>query len=314
MCLIQSAYADDIKVIPIGKAVGIRLFTDGLLVVGTTDVNGKNAARDSGIKINDRIKEVNGKRAASSEELSEIVNVHPEGVTLGITRGNREIEVYAVPALAEDNVYRLGLWVRDSAAGIGTVTYYNPSTKNFAALGHSVNDVDTGNILSVRSGNILSCDILSVAKSKKGEPGEINGVFENDKIGSVYLNSEVGIFGKAESDEFSVLGGAVSVAPANEIKTGDAYILSDAFTVKPEKYSIRISKITDDADKELVIEITDSTLLEKSGGIVQGMSGSPIIQNGRLIGAVTHVLVNNPKRGYGTIAQSMIDAESHADI
>ena len=311
MCLFESAYAEEMKVVPMGKAVGIRLYTDGLLVVGITDVNGSNIARDSGIKVNDRIKEINGEYAASSERFSEIVNESPDGITLEIERGNKEMLIHAVPVLAEDNVYRLGLWVRDSTAGIGTVTYYDPASGSFAALGHSINDIDTGNILSVKSGNILNCDILSVTKSKRGSPGEINGAFDGDPIGDILINSGIGIFGKVTDDNFAASQDAVPVAARGQVHEGDAYILSDAFGNGTEKYSVKINKITGDADKGLVIEITDDKLLEVSGGIVQGMSGSPIIQDGS---AVTHVLVNNPKRGYGALAENMIDAQIKAQM
>ncbi|MCH5210959.1 MAG: SpoIVB peptidase [Oscillospiraceae bacterium] len=309
MCVLRTAYAEEIKVIPVGQAVGIRLYTDGLLVVGMAEVNGNNTAAQCGIKINDRIKEVNGEDALSSERFSEIINENPDGVTLDIMRGNQEIEIHAVPALSEDNIYRLGLWVRDSTAGIGTVTYYDPVSESFAALGHSINDADTGNILTVKSGNILNCDISSVTKSKRGNPGEINGVFEGNRIGNVLVNSRTGIFGKMVSNEFSDLREPVPIAAKEQIREGDAYILSDAFGGETKEYTIKIDKITNNADKGLIIEITDNTLLQMSGGIVQGMSGSPIIQDGRLVGAVTHVLVNNPKKGYGTLAESMIDVQ-----
>ena len=314
MCLFESAYADEMKVIPMGKAVGIRLYTDGLLVVGTTDVNGISIAADSGIKVNDRIKEINGQDAATSERFSQIINENPDGVTLEIERGNKEILIHAVPALAEDNVYRLGLWVRDSTAGIGTVTYYDPSTGTFAALGHSINDVDTGNILSVKSGNILNCDILSVTKSKRGAPGEINGAFNGGAVGDILINSNIGIFGKVTSNAFADTRSSLPVAARAQVHEGDAYILSDAFGNGAEKYSVKINKITDDDDKGLVIVITDEKLLELSGGIVQGMSGSPIIQDDKLVGAVTHVLVNNPKRGYGALAEKMVDTQIKAQM
>ena len=314
MCFFTSAYAEEIKVIPVGKAVGIKIYTDGLLVIGTSEVNGENAAKKCGIKVNDRITEINGEAATTSERFTQIVNEHPDGVNIEVVRDNQNIEINAVPLLAEDNVYRLGLWVRDSTAGIGTVTYYDPSTKAFAALGHSINDVDTGNILTVKSGNILNCDILSVTKSEKGRPGEINGAFEGDKLGDIWMNSQIGIFGKMTSNEFSGLSEAIPVAAKEQVAEGGAYILSDAFSGKTEQYSIKINKITNDADKGLIIEITDERLIELTGGIVQGMSGSPIIQNGRLIGAVTHVFVNSPTRGYGTLAENMIDMQTKSEL
>ena len=314
MCFFSSAYAEEIRVVPIGKAVGIKIYTDGLLVIGTSEVNGENAAKKCGIKVNDRITEANGEAVETSERFAQIVNEHPDGINIKVVRDNQNIEINAVPVLAEDNIYRLGLWVRDSTAGIGTVTYYDPSSKAFAALGHAINDVDTGNILSVKSGNILNCDILSVTKSEKGNPGEINGAFEGDIIGDLSVNSQIGVFGKMTSNEFSDLNDAIPVAAKGQVQEGDAYILSDAFGNNTEQYSIKINKITNEADKGLVIEITDDRLIEMTGGIVQGMSGSPIIQNGRLVGAVTHVFVNNPTKGYGTLAENMIDMQTKAGL
>lgn len=304
----NAVYATD--VIPIGKTVGVKIFTDGLLVIGSSEVDGRNVAKESGIRTNDRIKAINGQSIDNAELLVRLVNENPNGVRLSLVRDNQDIEVDAVPVHGEDGVYRLGLWVRDSTAGIGTVTFYNPETKNFAALGHCINDVDTGNILSVKSGHILNCNILSVTKSEKGAPGEINGAFEGDKIGDVRVNAQIGIFGKMTTSEFESANDAVPVATRDEIHTGDAYILTDAFGSSDNRYSINIKKFTQSEDKAMVIEITDSRLIENAGGIVQGMSGSPIIQDGKLVGAVTHVFVNNPLKGYGTLAESMLEVQA----
>ena len=178
--------------------------------------------------------------------------------------------------------------------------------------GHGINDIDTGNILSVKSGNILNCDILSVSKSSKGHPGEINGAFDGNTIGNISINSQIGIYGNMSCDKFSS-DNAIPVAAKEQICESDAYILSDVIGQKAEKYSIKINKITNDSDKGLIIEITDPRLIDCTGGIVQGMSGSPIIQNGMLIGAVTHVFVNNPTKGYGTLAENMIDMTNTID-
>lgn len=229
LCLLSTSYANAVEVIPIGKTIGVKIFTDGLLVIGSSEVNGKNIAKEYGIRTNDRIKGINGESIDNTEKLVRLVNENPEGVRLSVTRDNRDIEIDAVPARGDDNVYRLGLWVRDSTAGIGTVTFYNPATRDFAALGHCINDVDTGNILSLKSGNILNCNILSVTKSEKGAPGEINGAFEGDTIGNISVNSQIGIFGKMTCNEFNSAGDTLPVASRNEVETGEAYILTDAF-------------------------------------------------------------------------------------
>lgn len=304
-----SVYAQPTEVIPIGRTVGIRLYTEGLLVIGSSEINGRDIAKECGIQINDHITKINGKNIENTEEFSQIVNSTPNGVQLSITRDGQNIEINTTPEKDED-IYRLGLWVRDSTAGIGTVTYYNPQTKSFAALGHSINDVDTGNILSVKSGNILNCNILSVRKSEKGLPGEINGSFEGDKIGDITINSDIGIFGTMTCDEFDNENETLPVAAKEQVKEGEAYIVSDAFGTENNQYAIEIKKITNSSDKGLVIEITDPRLIDMAGGIIQGMSGSPIIQNGMLIGAVTHVFVNSPLKGYGTLAENMIDLQT----
>ncbi len=305
MCLAPGAVADTVNVIPIGEAVGIQVYTDGLLVVGFSDINGENIAKKNGIRLNDRIMEINGETAQSCEQLSDAVNKCPEGVELSVRRDNQDIMINAVPAMTENNVYRLGLWVRDSTAGIGTLTYYDPSSNTFAALGHGINDVDTGNILTVKSGNIQNCSILSVTKSEKGTPGEINGVFDGTKIGEISVNSDIGIFGSADLDS-EISGNAIPVAAKEQLHEGEAYILTNVLG-RAEKYTVNINKITSSADKELVIEVTDNRILAAAGGIVQGMSGSPIIQDGMLAGAVTHVFVNNPSKGYGALAENMIE-------
>lgn len=303
-----SAYAYGASVVPIGRAVGIQLYTDGLLVIGMTEVEGRNVCKDAGIKVNDRIISVNGNKVTSSEELSSAVNQSPQGVELELVRDNRNLTVNAVPVLACDNVLRLGLWVRDSCAGVGTVTYYNPGKDTFAALGHAINDVDTGNILSIKEGVITSCDILSVTKSSRGVPGEINASFTGEKLGDINYNTASGIFGKV-TDEFPKdTSLQMTVASKNEVTTGNAYILSDILGQKVEKYAIKIKKVTADADKGIVLEITDERLINATGGIVQGMSGSPIIQSDKFVGAVTHVFVNNPLKGYGILAENMLSA------
>ena len=306
LCVCHVVYGAGAAVIPVGRAVGIQVYTDGLVVIGTSAVNGTDAAANAGIRADDRITEINGTHVTTTEDFVKIINEHPEGSVLTIARDNHEVQVNAVPALGEDGVYRLGLWVRDSCAGVGTVTYYDPASNSFAALGHAINDVDTGNILSVKSGNILACNIVSVTKSERGAPGEINASFGSDRLGDVTLNTPTGLFGKCGADAFS--GTPMTVASREQAHEGDAYILSDIFGQSVQEYSVRIEKITDDADRSIVLEITDDRLIDNAGGIVQGMSGSPIIQDGMLVGALTHVFVNSPLKGYGTLVENMLDA------
>lgn len=310
-CIFYDVYAAEVKVVPVGKTAGIRIYTDGLLVIGTSEISGENIAEKYGIEINDRIKKINGETAESSQQLSRILNENPQGILLSIARNNETYETTVVPKQGDDGIYRLGLWVRDSTAGIGTVTYYNPASNTFAALGHAINDVDTGNILTVKSGDILTCDIISVTKSTRGNPGALNGSVDGNDLGDVTLNTQTGIFGTVSNSEFFNCFEAIPVAAKSQIHEGEAVIISDAFDNGQTEYSVNIKKITNEKDKELVIEVTDQRLIDITGGIVQGMSGSPIIQDGRLVGAVTHVFVNSPLNGYGTLAENMIDVSQN---
>ena len=305
------ALADETMVVPSGETVGIKLYTDGLLVIGTSEVKCKDGTKSSpasecGLKINDIITEANNTELKTSEQFSQILNNSNQGVNLTVKRSDEYMNVFAVPKLAEDETLKLGLWVRDSTAGIGTVTYLDPQSGEFAALGHGICDVDTGNIMSVKSGNILNCSVLSVKKSEKGAPGELGGVFDDKVLGAITKNTPYGIFGKINTDEFPVSSEAIPVADAHEVKEGDAYILSDIDGSGAKKYDIKISKILKkNPSKCFVFEVNDKLLSDTTGGIVQGMSGSPIIQNGKLIGAVTHVFVNNPEKGYGIFAENI---------
>lgn len=296
-----SVGAEELSVIPMGEAVGVKIYTDGLLVVGMSE---NSSAKDCGIKVNDRIEYVNGDELLSSEQLSEAVNGSGSSVTLSVNRNGEKQDIAVTPEKDSDGAYKLGLWVRDSTAGIGTVTYYNPRNNTFAALGHGINDVDTGDILTVKSGNILPCKILSVTKSKNGSPGELNGSFDGGPIGEISLNAENGIYGKcgieAERDP-------IPVAKTGEVKEGGAYILADVDGKGVKQYDIEIEKVfkNSKSQKNMIITITDEKLLSLTGGIVQGMSGAPIIQDGKLAGALTHVFVNDSDKGYGTFAENM---------
>ena len=292
-------------VIPSGKAVGVKIYTDGLLVVGMNAVNGGvSPAEKSGVKVGDRIISANGTNLETCEQLAGIVNASPNGVTLSLRRKNDTEELFAVPEAQEGGAYKLGIWVRDSTAGIGTMTYYNPRTNTFAALGHGICDTDTGNILTVESGNILNCRIMSVKKGERGSAGELCGSFEGSSIGTIELNAQNGIFGKYTVPES---GDAVPIADFERISEGGAYILADVGGgVKP--YSVRITKVSNNrSTKSITLRVTDEKLISITGGIVQGMSGAPIIQNGMLVGAVTHVFVNDPERGYGVAAAYMAE-------
>jgi len=295
--------------IPSGEAVGVALETDGLLVTkisGVTDLSGKiiNCAHEAGIKKGDRIISVDGNVIKNAETFSEYIKNRPTQVVLKIIRNSKKINLLITPVKTNSG-YQLGIWVRDSTAGIGTITYYHPENGCFAGLGHGISDVDTNTILSVKKGTILKCMLLPPQKGAHGSPGALNGIFSNEKIGEITSNESSGIYGILNKDS---VNSAIETLRNSEIKTGDAIILSDVDGCGVRNYTIRINKVfkNNENEKNMIIEVTDPELLKKTGGIVQGMSGAPIIQNNKIAGAVTHVFVNNPKCGYAIFIENML--------
>lgn len=302
-------------VIPCGTPFGIKLLTEGVLVVELTGFdNGTGIcapAREAGIDEGDIIVSISGKNVSSNKDVSRIIE-ESGGKTLGveIIRDGVSKVVFIKPDKSvTDGCYRAGMWVRDSSAGIGTVTFYDPETDIFAGLGHPVCDTDTGNVLQMSKGEAAEVYISGVKKSSDGAPGELIGMFSSDSSGGCILkNIESGVYGRLEKCPSAE--GTIPVAMRQEITEGPAEILTTISGNEPERYSVEIEKIdytSANGGHDLVIHVTDERLLEKAGGIVQGMSGSPIIQNGKLIGAVTHVLVRDPTRGYGIFADTMLE-------
>ncbi len=306
------------KVIPVGNIAGVKLYTNGVLVVGMSEIEGVDNKKykpyeNSGIKEGDTIVEINQKQITSTEELIETVN-NSKGKDVKIKYVHQEEtkECSILPAKTNESQYKLGLWVRDSAAGVGTVSFYEPSSKTFGALGHGITDIDTNKLINIASGEFVTTRILSITKGESGNPGKMQGTVENQaNIGKIYKNSKFGIYGKV--DNLSSLNIDTSkemdVALREEIETGKAIILCSLDNKKPQEYEIEIEKIYKENNydnKSMQIKITDEKLLEKTGGIIQGMSGSPIIQNGKFVGAVTHVLVNDPCKGYAVFGDIML--------
>ncbi len=299
-------------VIPSGEAIGIRLYSDGLLVVGISDVvaaDGKHfaPAKDSGLKEGDRIMEVNGEKVESTVDFTKKMNACRGKAELTVARGDNFVtaDVTAVYS-GDDGGYKVGMWVRDSTAGIGTMTFYNPENGCFASLGHGICDSDTKDLITVARGWVSSCRIVGVEKGKSGQPGELIGDFSNKKLGDIETNCHIGVYGESLSAPEAE---PVPIATRFEIKEGGAEILCDIDGSGPTAYEVEITKISKSpkvSNKNFVLKVTDTKLLEKTGGIVQGMSGSPVIQNGKLIGAVTHVFVNDPTRGYGIFIENML--------
>ncbi len=306
---------DEPMLIPCGNPFGIKLLTDGVIAVevsGFETASGfRSPAADAGIKTGDIIKTVNGKKVMSNEDIEKIISESGgKSLSFNLMRDDKNLILNVEPQLCSaDGSYRAGLWVRDSSAGIGTVTFYDPETGVFAGLGHPVCDVDTGSILPLSEGEVVDVSVNGVKRGAAGAPGELMGSFSSlAAIGSLELNCADGLYGVMSS--FSSQNEAVPLGMRQEIETGEAYIYTTVSGTQPKMYKIVIEKIDlhdTKGSKNMIIRVTDKELLEKSGGIVQGMSGSPIIQNGKLVGAVTHVFVNNPAKGYAIFADTMYE-------
>lgn len=305
---------------PGGSSIGVSLYTQGALLVGISDVydeKGKahSPALDAGIRPGDIIEKVNGITVKNADHLSELVNIAKEdGLELEVRRGNAIFTTHITPVKDyHDKKYRLGIWVRDSTAGVGTLTFYDPQKNTFGALGHAITDVDTGTMLSVKNGEIMQSKIIDVKQGEKGNPGELKGVFSEKQnvIGTIFNNTRYGIYGKMNRYfDASTLKEPLPICYRHDVRIGDAKILTTIDEEGIKEFDIKILKVnTQDTPsaKGMVIEITDPELLERTGGIVQGMSGSPIIQDGKIVGAITHVFINDPKKGYGIFIEWMLE-------
>lgn len=307
-------------VIPLGNAIGLKLYTKGVMVVGMSEIEGVKPYENSGIEEGDRIIAVNNTILTSTEDLINVVN-KSEGNQVEIkyvSSNNEEKIVDIVPAKTKENEYKLGLWVRDAAAGVGTLTFYEPNTGSFASLGHGITDIDTGNLITIANGELVTSNIVDISKGEKGKPGEIRGSIEGgNKIGSISKNTSFGIFGNVQNKNYlKITEKEMEVISRGEIKPGKAQIICEIETGKKKYYDIEIEKVytaNNQNNKSMLIKITDEELLNKTGGIIQGMSGSPIIQNGKFVGAVTHVLVNDPTTGYGVFADMMLKQMSEVE-
>ncbi len=301
-------------VIPSGVPCGIKMYTDGVMVVGMSEVDAAqgaiNPAKEAGIQMADIIVSIDGSPVKRVEDVAHAFeNSQGQTVTVHVLRGDVEHDLQFTPVMsASQNRYKAGLWVRDSSAGIGTMTFYNPKNNVFGGLGHAICDVDTGEKLPFLSGKIVAATITGYTKGSSGAPGELNGIFiEDETLGTLRGNEVSGIYG--EMNTLPAQKNTLPVAFKQEISLGPAQILSTIEGSTPKFYDIEIIKInfnSESTQKNMVVKITDPELLEKTGGIIQGMSGSPIIQNGMLAGAVTHVFVNNPTQGYAIFAENMI--------
>lgn len=304
-------------VVPSGDIFGVKIFTDGILIVGMDDVPTAdgilNPAKRAGLKNGDVILAVDGETAQNVSQLSAAVQAGAESITLTVRRNEKVWQTELTLAVSSnDGKPKAGLWVRDSTAGVGTLTFYCKENGVFGGLGHAICDIDTGTVMPFGHGEAVKTQISGCYKGSAGITGELCGVFQEETLGTLYSNGETGVYGVLEAFDKSAV--ELPVATKNEVKTGYAQILATVDDAGPQYYDAKIIKVypnSDENGKNMIVEVTDRTLIEKTGGIVQGMSGSPIIQNGMLVGAVTHVFVNNALQGYGIFAETMLkDAET----
>lgn len=311
-----SASFTEKRLVPVGRTVGLKLFSHGVMIVGLdevpTDSGVISPAKECGLKIGDIITQVNGQPVNTIEEMEEILSKQGASpMALSALRGGKQLEVTTTAvSCAPDGSYKLGAWIRDSMAGIGTITWYDPESKQFCALGHGINDIDTGLLMPLKDGGIMSSSVTGILKGSSGSPGQLHGSFDlSCDIGTLTENTSSGVFGTVNDDRFN--GTAFPLATRSEVKTGKATILSNIDGDSVQEYSVEILRIYPENGSDtrnLMVQVTDKRLLEATGGIVQGQSGSPILQNGKLVGAVTHVLVNDPTRGYGILIENMLDS------
>lgn len=302
--------------VPVGQTVGIKLFSHGVMVVGLSQVETAGGscspAEECGLQVGDIITEIACEPVNSIEEVTAAMQSSGgEAMTITALRSGRRMELTTeAAACLADGSYKLGAWIRDSMAGIGTVTWYDPENNRFAALGHGVTDVDTGLLMPFKSGSIMPSSVSGILKGSEGQPGVLHGTFDlTTDLGELTANTDQGIFGTAYEDAFG--GEALPVARRGEVHTGAATIRSNISGTEVREYDVEILRLYPENMSDcqnIMIQVTDKALLEATGGVVQGMSGSPILQDGRLVGAVTHVLLNDPTRGYGILAENMLDA------
>ena len=296
-----------------GQVVGIQIRTEGVIVAGVAPVEtaggSRSPASDAGLRQGDLILEIDGRAVEGAGEL--IASVGALGgapAELTVQRQGQTLHVTVQPVLSREDQWMLGMWLRDGISGIGTVTFYDPATGLFGALGHSISDFDTGVVLPLGRGSISDAEIVGVTPGEAGAPGELNGCADVDRVlGSVEANTEHGIFGHSGSP----LAG--KLLEIGQVAAGPASILATVDGRNVREYAVEVNRLYRDSDGlHLMLTVTDPELLARTGGIVQGMSGSPILQNGRLVAAVTHVFVNQPDKGYGISIQDMLAAAAPA--
>lgn len=306
------------KVMVSGEVFGIKLYTDGVIVVGIqevqTDSGKKSPSGSAGIEVGDIIVAIDGENVYTSDQVQSILGANNGGsFEVKIKRGERYRDYTVTPVYCErEGCYKAGMWVRDSTAGIGTITFYNKQSGIFAALGHQINDIDTKEIMPMLDGEAVKATVSKIEKSTRGTTGSLECDFTNQTLGKLLSNTDCGIYGAYA--EISECAKEYPVAAIQEVKKGKATLISTVEKGQPKEYEIEITHIgfnENNREKNMIVKVTDKALIDKTGGIVQGMSGSPIIQNGKLVGALTHVIVGNPQKGYAVFAQTMAEESNN---
>lgn len=316
---IKIAKLEEIKVVPIGKVIGLKMYTNGVLVVGMSEVENNNKHKikpyeNSDIKPGDTILEIDKKRIEDIDNLKQVVNdSNGNKIEITILRNGNIVNTNIIPAQTEESKYQLGLWVKDAATGVGTITFYEPESNSFGILGHGITDSDTNNLINIDSGELVTAKVISLKRGEANIPGEIKGtIINSNTIGEITKNTQFGIFGKLSNlTALNIdISKSIEVASREEIKEGEAKILCSINSSNISKeYNIEIEKIYKENDynnKSMLIKITDEELLKETGGIIRGLSGAPIIQNEKFVGAVTNVLVSNPQMGYAIFGDMMV--------
>ena len=303
---IESIDISEIELYPGGVPFGVKIQTKGLYVVKFDDNN--SPAKSAGIKLGDIIVRVNNKDVETIEDFSKEVNNAKTGIKITVKRNDTTVDYNVKPIYSKDDgKLKVGVWVKDATSGIGTITFINPYDNTFGGLGHGICDGNTGCVIEMSKGLVYDARIKGVNKGKIGSAGELKGVFDTKKIGALTKNSQCGVYGLL-TEKIVTPESKMKICQKNQVKEGDAYIWCTLDECGAQKYSVQICSIdySNSGLKNFKVKITDPALLNKSGGIVQGMSGSPIIQNGKLVGAVTHVMINDPTTGYGIFIENML--------
>ena len=308
----------DLELYPGGVPIGVRVSSEGVLVVGYSDIEINNEKEESpgkvgGLEIGDVILKINGIEMHNSRDLVKAIKQsEKDSIKVDILRHGENITKIVTLKKENNKDYKIGLWIRDSTAGVGTMTFYDDTSKKFGALGHPITDSDTNEPFLIKDGDVIESSIISIRKGEKGSPGELKGIFinESNPTGEIDKNTQSGIFGQLNSNILQKSDiKRLKVGFRDEIVPGKAKIITTIDENGPQEYEIEIEKLLNQnvaSSKSMVIKVTDPRLLEKTGGIVQGMSGSPIIQNNKIVGAVTHVLINKPDTGYGMYIEWML--------